>query len=123
MDEASERRGPAVSAHMIVAKVRGSGRSIRLDGADLVIRPRMPPELLAEVRAHKAEIVALLEAERQAKVAVSDAIRERRYPLPEPKVCDFLIGHAGGKCRRCGGSWFDHYSFGEKAKRPGDEAS
>ncbi len=108
---------------MIVAKVRASGRSIRLDGADLVIRPRMPPDLLAEVRAHKVEIVALLEAERQAKVAVSDAIRNGRYPLPEPKVCDFLIGHAGEDCRRCGASWLEHFTLGENAKRPGDRAS
>jgi hypothetical protein len=52
-----------MSAAEIVAKVRVSGRSISLDGADLVIRPRLTPDLLAEVRSHKAEIIALLEAE------------------------------------------------------------
>ena len=54
---------------------------------------------------------------------MSDAIRERRYPLPEPKVCAFLIGHAGETCRRCGASWLEHFTLDENAKRPGDRAS
>ncbi len=52
-----------MSAAEVVAKVRGIGRSIRLEGDGLRIVPRLTPDLLSEVRSHKAEIIALLEAE------------------------------------------------------------
>ncbi len=112
-----------MTAAEIVAAARAKGYSLRFEGVGLRVIPAPDAELRALLVENKPAIVALLEAEREAAVAVSDAIRERRYPLPEPKVCAFLIGHAGETCRRCGASWLEHFTLGENAKRPGDRAS
>ncbi len=115
-----------MTAQALLERLAREGVAVRLDGGDVCLKASPPRKidgaLVAEVRANKAEIVALLAAKRQAKVTVSAAVRERSYPLPEPKVCDFLIGAPGENCRRCGASWLEHFTLGENAKRPGDRA-
>ncbi len=111
-----------MTAAEIVAKARTQGYFLGAEGVGLRVVPVPGAELRALLVEHKAAILALLDADRQAKVAVAKGIREQHYPLPEPKVCVFLVGSPGEECRRCGASWLEHYTLGD-ATRPGDRAS
>ena len=51
-----------MDATAVLERLDRLGVSVQLDGPDLILRPgfRVPPELVGEVRAHKAQIVAAL---------------------------------------------------------------
>jgi hypothetical protein len=49
-----------MNAHRLIEDVRAAGCSIEVDGGDLIVEADRdpPPELVAELRAHKAELIA-----------------------------------------------------------------
>ena len=52
------------AASALLREVRGVGLSVRLDGGRLLAAANSPPELLARLREHKAEIVEILKSDR-----------------------------------------------------------
>ena len=107
-----------MTAAEIVAQVREYGGDVKLlpDNWRLAIehRSRIPDNLAAEAKAHAEELRTMLRVHEVITVAEgianARAIREGRFPLPEPRVCSFLIGKAGEPCRRCGASWIEHFA-------------
>lgn len=102
----------------IVTEARRYGIELQAESDVLhVSAKRKPPEsVVLKLRTHKPEIIAFLQ-QRQAVIAAerialetAHAIRERRFPLPELKVCPFLIGAVGKTCQRCGTSWLEHFA-------------
>jgi len=63
--------------------------------------------LIAMVGEHKAEVIDELH-KREIVLDAARLLRECRWAV-EPPVCDFPIGKAGERCRRCGASWIEHY--------------
>jgi hypothetical protein len=109
--------GSPMNIAAIVTEARRYGVELQADGDVLhVSAKRKPPEsVVLKLRTHKLEIIAFLQQHQTVIAADSialetaHAIRERRFPLPELKVCSFLIGTNGQACRRCGASWLEHY--------------
>src|SRR5260370_10125625 len=67
-----------MNAHRLIEDVRAAGFSIEVDGGDLIVEAdRDPPsELVAELRAHKAELIAFLTSNRDEESG-ADELDER----------------------------------------------
>src|SRR3954452_9049565 len=67
-------------ARRLIEDARAAGLSIEVDGADLIVEADCdpPPELLAELRQHKAELIALLSRDncRPQEVEAIDILAE-----------------------------------------------
>jgi hypothetical protein len=102
------------TAAKIVADLEAQGYTFSpLEDGGVWITPRLTPGVRVDVRSHRDDIAVFLrrrEAVVQAqRIAQNAAMREGRFPLPEAKVCTFHIGAAGKPCRRCEGSWMEHF--------------
>jgi len=103
-----------LSATEIIAEVERRGGRFEVIGNKLRATPKSSfPDLTAPIISRKPEIINVLLGRQQAPLdrdlEISRAIRSRTYSLPEPPICAFLVGAAGDTCRRCGGSWVEHY--------------
>jgi hypothetical protein len=102
----------------LIAKFRRAGAFIELGGGDRVrFKPGhlpLPPGLLEELKARKAEVIAALtEAERRP-------MRREDYV----QVCPEFVGsrtilrHPGFACGRCGNRYDRHAEAGKKSAAP-----
>jgi len=91
-----------LTAIEILRSLESRGRQVLLEGSTVRIHPGIPSHDAERLRPYKPQIIALLRKRSQAP------IRECKWP-PALPVCDFLIGHSGERCRRCGASWHEHY--------------
>ena len=80
------------AASALLREVRGVGLSVRLDGGRLLAAANSPPELLARLRAHKAEIVEILRADR---------CRWCGEPLRWPGPAGVVLGDGLAECMPC----------------------
>jgi len=113
-----------VSAREIIERAQRRGAQFEVIGEKLRATPAsaIDAALRDEIGRHKAEVIGELlrrehdhaRASTTSTTSRSDTLEAARV-LPEPRwppteeVCDFLIGHAGERCLRCGASWHEHY--------------
>jgi hypothetical protein len=103
----------------LISRLRAAGFAVRLDGEGVRIRPHPGEGTLAEIRAMKPELVAHFRAIQAAKsTEARNSARHLRAGTwqREPAPCAFFIGNASeNACRRCGGSWSEHFNSGRKS--------
>jgi hypothetical protein len=108
--------------HELIAKFRRAGAFIELGGGDRVrFKPGqlpLPPGLLDELKARKAEVIAALSAtEGAAKAPVFR--REDHVPVcPEFVGSRTILRHPGFACGRCGNRYDRHAEAGKKSAAP-----
>ena len=95
-------------ADRLIEDVRAAGYSIEIEGGDLVIEADSDPpaELVASLRRHKAEVIALLspcQLEPRPEVFVQGAPLVDSGPLPA------IVGCPGGAFLADGADWRDLY--------------
>jgi hypothetical protein len=134
-----------MNAHRLIEDVRAAGISIEVDGGDLIVEADRdpPPELVAELRAHKAEVIAFLTNRGQPdaddlaeRAAIHDAGVPRRWAegyaalstMPAPtgftsprwqRIIDaagVFLDRWANEAVRCG--WSDVDLFGVNPDRP-----
>ena len=66
-------------AQRLIEDARAAGLSIEVEGADLIVEVdcEMPPDLLASLRQHKAELIAALVRPSRASTPTPDELDER----------------------------------------------
>ena len=96
-----------MSGRDLLRRVRDLGIEIDLDGSDLVIRPRseVPTDLLNELRAEKAAVVAALRGEPPVEGILLDGGRRWTPPPERPGYCPCdemrVWDLQSGLCRTC----------------------
>jgi hypothetical protein len=108
--------------HELIAQFRRAGAFIELGGGDRVrFKPGhlpLPPGLLDELKARKAEVIAALSVtEGVAKAPVFR--REDHVPVcPEFVGSRTILRHPGFACGRCGNRYDRHAEAGKKSAAP-----
>ncbi|WP_407977219.1 amino acid adenylation domain-containing protein [Brucella pseudogrignonensis] len=80
----------------ILEQLRAAGTEISLDGEELVVRGNVTPELAAQIRSGKQDIIAFLtslgsgEAKAAKSIAVDPACRHEPFPLNETQQAYWL---------------------------------
>ncbi len=105
--------------HELIAKFRRAGALIELGGGDRVrFKPGpdpLPPGLLEELKARKAEVIAALSGV-PAKIPVR---REEFVPVcPEFVGSRTILRHPGFACGRCGNRYDRHAEAGKASAAP-----
>jgi hypothetical protein len=104
--------------HELIAQFRRAGAFIELGGGDRVrFKPGtkpLPPGLLEELKARKAEVIAALSG--STKVPVR---REDYIPVcPEFVGSRTILRHPGFACGRCGNRYDRHAEAGKASAAP-----
>lgn len=78
-----------MTAEELLNEVKALGVAVTLDRHELVLRPksRLTPEIVEELRAHKAELLDLLDLQNWPEVS-REAVR--RYRVPQARLYPFL---------------------------------
>lgn len=81
-----------MTAAAVLAEASRAGVSLRLVDGKAKVGEDVPPELLARLREHKAEIVAIL---------AGNACRWCGVPLAWPQPVGIILGDGSAECHAC----------------------
>jgi hypothetical protein len=107
----------------LIAQFRRAGAFIELAGGDRVrFKPGhlpLPPGLLEELKARKAEVIAALTPADETARRVPVFRREDHVPVcPEFVGSRTILRHPGFACGRCGNRYDRHGEAGKKSAAP-----
>ncbi len=104
--------------HDLIARFRRAGAFIELGGGDRVrFKPGqspLPPGLLDELKARKAEVIAALAGAHTVPVRREDFVNV----CPEFVGSRTILRHPGFACGRCGNRYDRHAEAGKKSAAP-----
>ena len=108
------------TAHELVIEAERRGAHFRMIGERLEASParvldeqicdaigRLKPQIMEVLRSR-----AIVEAE---AIACAQRLLRECHWIATPRICQFLIGHPGEACKRCGASWLEHYAASSEA--------